>query len=186
MKIIIFFVSISLLISCNKSNKDFEVISCRNSFEFKDEVVLGGKLEKMLSDNNIESNYKSRKINNAYYLNLDANILNKTGEKIEYAELSPVISIKYNNSYQSISAGDFEFVNSEFEQYWNADDTKNVSYKFLLNEQNSFNSEYFNHKPESVELILYLKAKNSIGFNNIVGNGGAEILRKDITDTWTF
>ncbi|MDP2687171.1 MAG: hypothetical protein Q8O62_08110 [Aequorivita sp.] len=186
MKIIIFFMTIFLLVSCNKTNEDFNVVSCSNSFEFKDEVVLGGRLEKMLANNSIESNYKSKKINDAYYLNLNVDIVNRTGEKIEYANISPVISIKYNNSYQSISAGDFEFVTSEFEQYWNADETKNINYKFLLNEQPSFNSEYFNHKPENVELILYLKAKNSIGFNNIVGNGGAEILRKDISDTWNF
>ena len=185
MKKNIFFVLVLLLASCEKSNKNFEVLSFSNSFEHKEEVSLNSKAYEYLSKVNKNTKFKSKKIKDAHYLNLGGEILNKTGQKLEYAILSISISVTYeNDNIRSISAGKHLLTSTN--SPWDSNETKNIDFKIILNNESGYTPEYFIHEPKKVKLILYLGASNSIGFDNIAGGSGPQIFEKDITDTWNF
>ena len=130
--------------------------------------------------------HKQKIIYDARYLIINTVIKNNSGEKIEYAELSPTLTLEFESSYKSLSPKDYTFVDSKYEQYWENGKNIRVEQKFLLNSSYGYDENIFSHKPKNVELILYLKAKNSVGYNNIVGGGGKKILKKEITEKYNF
>jgi hypothetical protein len=169
-----------IILGCESKKEYFEVSSVKTNFTYKETETSTRasyaekfKAAKENREPIPETKYDVR------YIDLTFDIKNLTGEKIETADLSVTVTPKYNSGNRILN---FELENVLFDPNsttWEVDEMKEISTRLWISELNDYDKNMFLHKPESINLTMYLKAKNSVGFSNFE-KGGDLIYDQDI------
>ena len=179
-------------LSCS-SDKNFDVIEIKSEFKYKDKLSFKNVIElnQLKRLRNLEDFDFNQRLENGYYFILKVDIINNSKNKIEFAEICPRIHLLFNNKTVELTPKCYNVVNTgnihpNYDYSWKSNEVKIIEHTFFLNLARGYKPNIFAHKPKKIELILELKAKNSVGFNNIVENKGEILLVKEITKEWIF
>jgi hypothetical protein len=177
---IIIFLPILLFISCQQK-RDFEVVNFSIEYQYKrSHTIEMGLIERVMSSYGDFKSSKPEIVYDARLLSLKLNIKNLTDENIEEAKLKGTIKFEFKNgATRYIYIDETHFFGNEFSrETWKPFQEKNALYNVLLNRLDGYDPNIFLHKPKKIELIVYFRGKNSVGYNSWF----KELIIIDITD----
>ena len=126
-----------------------------------------------------DENYERERriLYNAYEFNLNGNIKNLTGEKIDRAYLNVTIELKFKSGEIKLELKERIIYEGPSYSSWDEDTIKRIEESYFLNYNSNFSESLLNHSPEKITLKCFITATNSVGLNIDI----LQIAEEDIT-----
>lgn len=173
-RIILLYLTLLILTSCKEENKNFEISNLTTDYIFLDNYTrkgpnFEGKLKYLKHHKETgewdKSLLEKENYIDARFFDLNFDVKNNTGEKIETASIVTILSFYYKNDIISYRFSENQFLHN-FDELWDVNSVKSFETRYLFNDLENYESSVFEHTPEKVQLTIYINARNSVGFDN--------------------
>ena len=173
-KIYLIILFLTFLSSCTEKKENFGVTNLTSKFRYLEKFIQTGpdfqrksEYHEYLRETGIKdkSLLEDKTYLDARFLDLSFDILNNTGEKIEEAEINTILKIQFKSDTKTYIFPPRKFLYNSYE-IWDINITKHFDSNYIFNDLQDYENTVFEHKPEKIYLTLYIKAKNSVGFDN--------------------
>ncbi len=161
------------LISCEVTNKNFEISSPNFTYEFYENYIerglnLAGRVEfvknKIQTGEEDYDMLKKKVYNNIRTISLNLNVKNITGENLEESKLYTTIIFEYPNETKEFNF-DSKRINLDNSSLWYNDEIKTINFEYAFNFLDSYDENVFKHKPSKIKARISIQGVNSVGFN---------------------